>query len=198
MILLGFLLVLLAYLAGSLSSAIIICRMMRLPDPRTQGSGNPGATNVLRLGGKRAAAVTLVADILKGLLPVVLARVLTDSHVLAAATALAAVLGHLYPVFFQFQGGKGVATALGSVLGLAPVAALAMVLTWVAMAVTFRYSSLSALTSALLAPFYTFWLTAEPIYVVAIALISAMIIWRHRANLQRLISGTEAKIGARS
>lgn len=198
MILLGTILTLLAYLAGSLSSAIIICRVMRLPDPRTQGSGNPGATNVLRLGGKRAAAVTLAADILKGLLPVLLARLLTDGPFIPACAALAAFLGHLYPVFFQFQGGKGVATALGSVLGLAPAVAFAMVLTWLSMAVLFRYSSLSALITALLAPLYTFWLTGEPVYVVAIAGMSIISIWRHRGNLQRLLSGTEKKIGARS
>jgi glycerol-3-phosphate acyltransferase PlsY len=198
MTLLGVSLILLAYLAGSMSSAIIICRIMRLPDPRTQGSGNPGATNVLRLGGKGAAAVTLAADILKGLLPVLLARLLTDGPVIPACSALAAFLGHLYPVFFQFRGGKGVATALGSVLGLAPLAALAMVLTWLAMAVTFRYSSLAALTAALLAPFYTFWLTGEPTYVIAIVAVSIITIWRHRSNLRRLVSGTEGKIGARS
>lgn len=194
----GFALILLGYLAGSLSSAIIICRIMRLPDPRTQGSGNPGATNVLRLGGKRAAAVTLVADMLKGLLPVLLARLLTDSNLVTAVTALAAFLGHLYPLFFRFQGGKGVATAFGSVLALAPDVALAMIATWLAMAIAFRYSSLSALTAALLAPFYAFWLTAEPIYVVAIISISITTIWRHRDNLRRLVSGTEGKIGARS
>jgi glycerol-3-phosphate acyltransferase PlsY len=198
MMVLGVILILLAYLAGSLSSAVLVCRVMRLPDPRTQGSGNPGATNVLRLGGKRAAAVTLAADILKGFLPVLLARLLTDAPLIAACTALAAFLGHLYPVFFQFQGGKGVATALGSVLGLAPVVALAMVVTWLTMAMTFRYSSLSALTTALLAPFYMFWLVAEPTYAAAVATISILTIWRHRSNLRRLISGTEGKIGARS
>jgi glycerol-3-phosphate acyltransferase PlsY len=198
MILVGFILVLLAYLAGSMSSAVIICRMMGLPDPRTQGSGNPGATNVLRVGGRRAAALTLGADILKGFLPVLLARLLTDSPNTPACAALAAFLGHLYPVFFRFHGGKGVATALGSVLGLAPVVAVAMVLTWLTMAGTFRYSSLSALTTAILAPFYTFWLTAEPIYVGVVAGISIITIWRHRDNLRRLISGTEGKIGARS
>lgn len=195
---LGFALILLAYLAGSLSSAIIICRIMGLPDPRTEGSGNPGATNVLRLGGKGAAAVTLVADVLKGFLPVLLSRLLTDTPLVPACTALAAFLGHLYPLFFRFQGGKGVATALGSTLGLAPVVALAMIVTWLAMAITSRYSSLSALTTAVLAPFYTFWLTAEPIYVVAITCISIITFWRHRGNLRRLVAGTEGKIGARS
>lgn len=198
MMFLGFVLILLAYFAGSLSSAVLVCRVMGLPDPRTEGSGNPGATNVLRLGGKRAAAVTLAADILKGMLPVLLARLLTEAPVILAGAALAAFLGHLYPVFFQFQGGKGVATALGGVLGLAPVVALAMILTWMTMAITFRYSSLSALTTALLAPFYMFWLVAEPTYVAAIVAISVMTIWRHRSNLRRLVSGTEGKIGARS
>lgn len=198
MILLNITLILLAYLSGSLSSAIIICRLLGLPDPRTQGSGNPGATNVLRLGGKGAAAVTLVADILKGLLPVLLAHTLTDGPVIAACAALAAFLGHLYPIFFQFQGGKGVATAFGSVLGLVPLVALAMVLTWLTMVATFRYSSLSAVVTACLAPLYTFWLSAEPTYVVAIASLSVITLWRHRANLRRLLAGTETKIGARS
>ncbi len=198
MIVLGFALIVLAYLSGSLSSAVIVCRVMGLPDPRTQGSGNPGATNVLRLGGKRAAAVTLAADILKGCIPVLLARSLTDAPLIPAGAALAAFLGHLYPVFFHFQGGKGVATAFGSVLGLASVVALAMVVTWLSVALLFRYSSLSALITALLAPLYAFLLTQETLYVSVIGLISILTIWRHRGNLRRLVAGTEQKIGVRS
>lgn len=189
--------VLLGYIAGSLASAVITCRVMGLPDPRTQGSTNPGATNVLRIGGKKAAAFTLVGDILKGLLPVLLARGLSDSVVVWAATAVAAFGGHLYPLFFHFHGGKGVATAFGAVMGLAWPVALAMLATWVLMAVLFRYSSLSALTAAVLAPIYTLLLTAHPAVVVAIVIISVLTLWRHRTNLRRLFTGEEAKFGAR-
>ena len=197
MLAMGIALVVLGYLAGSLASAVITCRLLGLPDPRRQGSGNPGATNVLRFGGKKAALVTLVGDILKGLLPVLLARLLTDVSIFFACTALAAFLGHLYPVFFRFQGGKGVATAFGAVLGLAWPVALAMLFTWLVMTVSFRYSSLSALTAATLAPLYTFLLAPDPAYVMAITAISLLAIWRHRANLRRLLAGTEGKISAR-
>lgn len=189
--------VLLGYVIGSLASAIITCRVMGLPDPRTQGSTNPGATNVLRIGGKQAAAVTLFGDILKGLLPVLLARALSDAVVVWAVTAIAAFVGHLYPIFFRFQGGKGVATAFGAVLGLAWPVALAMLATWILMAVIFRYSSLAALTAAVLAPVYTLLLTAHPALLVAIIIISVLTLWRHRTNLRRLFSGEEEKFGAR-
>lgn len=188
--------VLLGYVIGSLASAIITCRVMGLPDPRTQGSTNPGATNVLRIGGKQAAAVTLFGDILKGLLPVLLARALSDAVVVWAVTAIAAFVGHLYPIFFRFQGGKGVATAFGVVLGLAWPVALAMLATWILMAVIFRYSSLAALTAAVLAPIYTLLLTAHPALVAAIVIISVLTLWRHRTNLRRLFSGEEEKFGA--
>lgn len=188
--------VLLGYVIGSLASAIITCRVMGLPDPRTQGSTNPGATNVLRIGGKQAAAVTLFGDILKGLLPVLLARALSDAVVVWAVTAIAAFVGHLYPIFFRFQGGKGVATAFGVVLGLAWPVALAMLATWILMAVIFRYSSLAALTAAVLAPVYTLLLTAHPALLVAIIIISVLTLWRHRTNLRRLFSGEEEKFGA--
>jgi glycerol-3-phosphate acyltransferase PlsY len=189
--------VLLGYVTGSLASAIITCRVMGLPDPRTQGSTNPGATNVLRIGGRRAAAITLFGDILKGLLPVLLARALSDAVGVWAVTAIAAFVGHLYPIFFRFQGGKGVATAFGAVLGLAWPVALAMLATWILMAVIFRYSSLAALTAAVLAPVYTFLLTAPPALLVAIVIISVLTVWRHRTNLRRLFSGEEEKFGAR-
>src|SRR5512145_106507 len=145
-------LVLVAYLLGSLSTAIILCRLMGLPDPRTQGSGNPGATNVLRFGGKKLAAFTLLGDMLKGLLPVVVASFITDNATVLALVAMAAFLGHLYPVFFGFRGGKGVATALGVLLGLSWQVGLAVLVTWVVMALVFRISSLSALIAALLSP----------------------------------------------
>ena len=146
-------LVVAAYLMGSLSSAIIVCRLMGFPDPRTQGSGNPGATNVLRYGGKRAAVIVLLGDALKGLIPVAIAQTLAISDTGLAAVAIAAFLGHLYPVFFGFEGGKGVATAFGVLLGLSWIIGLAVLATWLLMAFVFRYSSLAALVATMLAAF---------------------------------------------
>ena len=146
--------VVVAYLLGSLSAAIITCRVMGLPDPRGQGSGNPGATNVLRIGGKKAAAITLLGDFLKGLIPVLLASLLGVSALGLALVALAAFLGHLYPLFFGFQGGKGVATAFGAIIGLSLPVALAVLLTWVGVFALCRVSSVAALSAAALAPFY--------------------------------------------
>lgn len=190
-------LVLFAYLLGSLSSAIILCRLTGLPDPRTQGSGNPGATNVLRFGGKKLAVLTLLGDLLKGLLPVLLARWLGTGELALALVALAAFLGHLYPVFFGFKGGKGVATALGVLLGLAWPVALAAAATWLAMALIFRISSLSALTAALLAPAYMWWLTSSRELFAAVAVMSALLFWRHRSNIRNLLQGTEGRIGSK-
>lgn len=188
-------LVLAAYLLGSLSSAIILCRLLGLPDPRTQGSGNPGATNVLRYGGKKVAAVTLLGDSLKGLLPVLVAQGLGADPRWLGLVALAAFLGHLYPVFFRFQGGKGVATAFGALLGLAWPVALAVVATWLAMALLFRYSSLAALTAAVLAPLFTYlWAPAQ---LAAVACMCALLIWRHRSNIRNLLAGKESRIGSR-
>ena len=188
-------LVLAAYLLGSLSSAIILCRLLGLPDPRTQGSGNPGATNVLRYGGKKVAALTLLGDSLKGLLPVLLAQALGTSPPWLGVVALAAFLGHLYPLFFRFQGGKGVATAFGALLGLAWPVALAVLATWLAMAALFRYSSLAALTGALLAPLFIYaW---APAYLLAVACMCALLIWRHRNNIRNLVAGKEGRIGSR-
>lgn len=184
-----------AYLLGSLSAAIILCRLLGLPDPRTQGSGNPGATNVLRFGGKKLAALTLLGDMVKGLIPVLIARTLTADPLVLAAVAMAAFLGHLYPVFFGFKGGKGVATAVGVLFGLSWPVALAAILTWVAMAALFRISSLSALTAAVLAPFYMVWLDGRLPFIVMTAVMSLFLLWRHRANIQRLLAGEEKKIG---
>ena len=187
--------ILFGYLLGSLSTAIIVCRLLGLPDPRTEGSRNPGATNVLRLGGKRAAAITLAGDLLKGLLPVLLARVAGVSEPGLAGTALAAFLGHLYPLFFGFEGGKGVATALGVILGLSPWVALAALVTWLAMAFIVRISSLSALTAAVLTPVYGWWLVLPGSYQLVILLVVVLVIWRHRSNIRNLLSGAEDKIG---
>ena len=185
----------LGYLLGSVSSAIVLARLMGLTDPRLTGSGNPGATNILRYGGKTLAALTLLGDVLKGVVPVVIARALTDEPLVLALTAFGAFLGHLYPVFFGFQGGKGVATALGVLLALSPWLGLALVVTWVLVALISRYSSLSALLAALLAPFYAWWLLPGWPYLLVTTAIAALLIWRHRGNIQRLLAGQEAKIG---
>ncbi len=194
----------LAYLAGSLSFAVIVSRVMGLSDPRTYGSKNPGATNVLRSGSKAAAVVTLLLDAIKGWLPVVLVRWFGKPYGLEEGTlamvGLAAFLGHLYPVFFRFVGGKGVATALGVLLGISGWLGLAAGLVWLLVAFFFRYSSLASILAALsAAPVYiladgTAWITHRDI-VLAIAIMSALLVWRHAENLSRLIKGTESKLG---
>ncbi len=189
------LLIVFGYLAGSLSTAIIVCRIMGLPDPRSEGSRNPGATNVLRFGGKKAAAITLAGDFLKGLGPVLLARGLGVEETGLALTALAAFLGHLYPVFFGFGGGKGVATAFGVILGLSWLTALAALATWLIMAFAVRISSLSALTAAALTPLYAWLFGLPPVYVAAILIMVVILIWRHRSNIRQLLAGTEDTIG---
>ena len=188
--------VLLAYLLGSVSSAIIVCRVMGLPDPRTQGSNNPGATNVLRIGGKKAAAITLVGDSLKGLIPLLAAHVLGLGTAGLAATGLAAFLGHLYPVFFGFQGGKGVATALGVQFGLYWPLGLSVATIWLFMAKVIRISSLSALVSMGVAPFLLWWLWDDPWLIGMQVIISLLLFWRHRSNIRNLITGAEGRIGA--
>ena len=189
-----YLLVLGGYLFGSVSTAIIVCKLMGLPDPRTQGSGNPGATNVARLGGKKAALYTLAGDMLKGLLPVLLAHALHADPTILAATALAAFLGHLYPLFFGFQGGKGVATALGVIYGLYWPVGLLTTGIWLGMALVFRYSSLAALTAILSAPLGFMWLLPEQPIIVAMLVLTALLYWRHRSNIANLLSGKEGKI----
>lgn len=187
--------IVLAYLAGSISTAIIVCRMMGLPDPRSEGSHNPGATNVLRFGGKKAAAITLVGDFAKGLLPVLLARWAGLDETGLALTGLAAFLGHLYPVFFGFQGGKGVATAFGVILGLSWPLALVALAVWLFMAFVVRISSLSALTAAALTPLVGWWLGLAGRYLAALLLMVGLLIWRHRSNIHKLLAGAEDKIG---
>ena len=183
-----------AYLMGSLSTAIIVCKLMGLPDPRTTGSQNPGATNVLRIGGKRAAAVTLAGDALKGLLPVLIGYAFQQSLANLGAIGFAAFLGHLYPVFFSFRGGKGVATAFGAIVGISWQVGLAVLATWLVMAKLFKISSLSALTAATLAPLY-FWIIEANIPLLVISIImSIMLIFRHRSNIRNLIKGTEDTI----
>ena len=184
-----------AYLIGSLSSAIIACKIMQLPDPRTQGSGNPGATNVLRSGSKKAAIFALLGDSLKGFIPVLIAKWLGFSITIQAGIALAAVLGHLFPIFFQFKGGKGVATMIGSLLALAWQAGLAWLGTWLFVAILSRYSSLAAITASLLAPLYTWYFTQNIHATLIIAVMSMLIIIRHHRNIRKLLKGQESKIG---
>ena len=189
--------ILFAYLLGSLSAAIIVCKLMGLPDPRSQGSKNPGTTNVLRIGGKKAAAITLLGDLLKGLIPVAIAKVFITEPWVLAAVAFAAILGHLFPVFFKFQGGKGVATSFGVLLGLAWPAALAALGVWLAITAMFRISSLSALVAALTAPFAMLWFSPHIEFFWLAVLTSLVLLWTHRSNLQNLLAGKESKIGER-
>jgi glycerol-3-phosphate acyltransferase PlsY len=187
-------LVISGYLAGSLSAAIITCKLMGLPDPRTQGSKNPGATNVLRVGGKKAAAITLLGDAIKGVIPVIIAQILQQPPLILSLVALAAFLGHLFPVFFNFRGGKGVATFFGVLIAMTWQVGLATIATWLLMARLFNISSLSAITAATLTPLYMWWLRPEKEFIIVSIVISAMLLWRHRSNIQNLIAGTEGKI----
>ena len=187
-----------AYLLGSLSFAVIVSRLMRLPDPRSFGSGNPGATNVLRTGRKSAAALTLLGDALKGWVAVAGARMLGADESVVLLAGLAVFIGHLFPVFFRFQGGKGVATALGVLLGLNPWLGLACLATWVAMTILFRISSLSALVTALLAPVYAGLLAGWGDTAIAVLALSLLLIYRHKSNLIKLASGEEGRIGQKS
>ena len=189
-----YLLIPVAYLFGSISSAIIVCRLMGLPDPRTQGSGNPGATNVLRLGGKKAAALTLVGDMLKGFIPVLLANLSGVSALVLAATSLAAFLGHLYPLFFGFKGGKGVATALGVQFALGWQIGGGVALIWLLMAKGLNISSLAALVSMALAPGIVWLFRPVPELVVMQVIVTLLLFWRHRSNIRNLLEGREGRI----
>jgi glycerol-3-phosphate acyltransferase PlsY len=197
----------LSYLLGSLSFAVIVSKFMGLSDPRSYGSKNPGATNVLRSGNKKAAVLTLLFDAVKGWVPVV--WVLQHgapfelSEGTAAAAGLAAFLGHLYPIFFRFQGGKGVATALGVLMGVSPLLGLFVALTWLGIAWFFRYSSLAALLAAILAPVYyalladVLWWSFNGATLALLCAMGVLLVWRHRDNVNRLIAGTESKLGAK-
>lgn len=187
----------LAYVLGSISSAIVVCRLAGLPDPRGQGSGNPGATNVLRYGGRKVAALVFAGDLLKGLAPVLVARMLELSPSTIALVGLLAFAGHVYPVFFGFRGGKGVATALGVLLGYAWPPALVLAGIWVAVALASRISSLAAITAAALAPVVVWAMQPQFEYVVAALIMSLALLWRHRSNLRNLMQGVEPKIGSK-
>ncbi len=199
--------VLLGYLTGSLSFAVIVSRVMGLSDPRTFGSKNPGATNVLRSGSKLAAILTLLLDAAKGWLPVAMVKWFGVFYGMGDGTmamvGLAAFLGHLFPVFFSFKGGKGVATALGVLLGLNPWLGLTTALVWLLMALVFRYSSLASITAALLAPVVyllgdgAWWLASKSV-TLAVAVMALFLLYRHAENINRLIKGTESKLGKKA
>lgn len=194
------LLILGSYFIGSISFAVVVSKAMRLPDPHSYGSGNPGATNVLRTGNKVAALLTLVGDAAKGYVAIAIARVMVgvevDSWVLPLA-AIAAFVGHLFPVFHGFKGGKGVATALGILLAINWVLGLTTLSTWLIVAVFMRYSSLAALIAALFAPLYFIFLFGVQPMAAAVAAMSALLIWRHKGNIEKLLNGTEGKIGGK-
>ena len=182
------------YLLGSVSSAVLVSKLMGLPDPRQSGSGNPGATNVLRLGNKPAAALTLLGDVLKGVLPVLIAKYLDADPAGIALAGLGAFLGHLFPVFFGFAGGKGVATSLGIFLALNPLIAGLQVGLWALMALVFRYSSLAALATAIATPVLLSWQMTDPVLTGFGMILAALLVFRHRANIVRLVQGNESKI----
>jgi len=185
----------LGYLLGSVPFAVIVSRAFGLADPRSYGSGNPGATNVLRSGNKTAAVLTLLGDAAKGWLAVWLAGRLGAGEAALASVGLAAFLGHVFPVFLGFKGGKGVATAVGVLLGLHWILALAATLTWLLVALVTRYSSLAALLAAVEAPFVAWILSDRADIALPVAVMSMLLIWRHAANIRKLLAGTESKIG---
>ncbi|RTZ67227.1 MAG: acyl-phosphate glycerol 3-phosphate acyltransferase [Aquificaceae bacterium] len=194
MSLLPYLLVIFAYLVGSISAAILISKLLSLPDPRTIGSKNPGATNVLRYGGKRAAILTLLGDSLKGLVPVLIGHLLGLSYEWLVLVGIAAFMGHLFSIYYGFKGGKGVATAIGIYIGLNPIIGFAVIATWLSAAFAFNISSLSALIATLLAPFYFYFITRSPLLLLGLLLITLFIYWRHRSNIIAIINGTEDNI----
>jgi acyl phosphate:glycerol-3-phosphate acyltransferase len=191
-----------AYLIGSLSFAVIVSRALGLADPRSYGSGNPGATNVLRSGHKAAAIATLALDALKGYLPVLAALLLAERFGWGSGTValvgLAAFVGHLWPVFFGFHGGKGVATAAGVLIGFEPNLGLATLASWAIIAAFFRYSSLASLVAAIFAPFFYLLIWGGDALLGAIAVMSALLVWRHQGNIKKLLAGTESKLGQKA
>lgn len=184
-----------SYLFGSLSSAIIVCRIMRLPDPRTQGSQNPGATNVLRIGGKKAAAITLLGDTLKGFIPVFVAKCIGIESLGLGLVMLAAFIGHLYPIFFRFEGGKGVATLIGCLIALSLPVALCWIATFAIVVAVFRYVSLGSLIATVFAPFYVWFFMDDTSLAVITAVMTLLLIYRHHSNIKKLWKGQESKLG---
>jgi glycerol-3-phosphate acyltransferase PlsY len=183
-----------AYLLGSVCSAVIICRVFSLPDPRTVGSMNPGATNVLRIAGKHYAIMVLVADMLKGLLPVLLAQALSGNPVLLGYTCLAAVLGHMFPIFFQFRGGKGVATTLGGILGINLILGSMVIATWLLVVNFSRHVSLASLVAIVFSPFFSLFIFHGEQAFIPLLIVAFLVFYKHRDNINRLIDGTEPKL----
>jgi glycerol-3-phosphate acyltransferase PlsY len=202
---LDLLLIPIAYLIGSISFAVVVSKCMRLPDPHSYGSGNPGATNVLRTGNKLAAVLTLIGDALKGYFAVMLARILLGDESLTSTlnswllcgVVVAVFLGHLFPIFHGFKGGKGVATACGILFGINWILGLATLSTWIIVATFMRYSSLAALAAAVFGPIYFVFLFGFHPMAIALAVVSALLIWRHRSNIANLMNGTESRIGSK-
>jgi glycerol-3-phosphate acyltransferase PlsY len=202
---LDLLLIPLAYLIGSISFAVVVSKCMRLPDPHSYGSGNPGATNVLRTGNKLAAVLTLIGDALKGYVAVMLARILLGEQSLTASlhswvlcgVVLAVFLGHLFPIFHGFKGGKGVATACGILFGINGILGLATLSTWIIVAGFMRYSSLAAIAAAVFGPIYFVFLFGFQPMGLALLAVCALLIWRHRSNIQNLLNGSESRIGSK-
>ena len=200
------LLIPLAYLIGSVSFAVVVSKCMRLPDPHSYGSGNPGATNVLRTGNKRAAVLTLLGDALKGFVAVVLARMILGEGSLSSSlnswilcgVVVAVFLGHLFPIFHGFKGGKGVATACGILFGINWILGLATLATWIIVAKFMRYSSLAALAAAVFGPIYFVFLFGFHPMGIALLIVCALLIWRHRSNIHNLMNGTESRIGSKN
>ena len=185
-------LILFAYLLGSISSAILLSKLMGFSDPRSEGSNNPGATNVLRIAGKKAAFLTLVGDCLKGLIPVLIAHWLSDDSIVVALAGFSAFLGHCYPLFFGFKGGKGVATAIAVCVGYDWFVGVIIIVIWLLFAKVFKISSLAAIISFAILPALVYWQDGSWSTTVVFGLMSAILIWRHKANIQRLMQGTEA------
>jgi len=192
--LINILLIFSAYLLGSVSAAIIVCKMLGLSDPRTGGSGNPGTTNVMRLYGKKAAFLTLVGDIFKGIIPVLLAKVIVNSEFIIAMCGLAAFLGHIFPIYFKFKGGKGVATLIGILFATHWLLGVSYIITWILTALIFRYSSLAALIAALPIPIYSYFIEHNTQYTISFAVITIILFWRHKPNIYSLLNGKEDKI----
>ena len=192
--LINILLIFSAYLLGSISAAIIVCKTLGLSDPRTGGSGNPGTTNVMRLYGKKAAFLTLVGDIFKGIIPVLVAKVIVDSEFIIAICGLAAFLGHIFPIYFKFEGGKGVATLIGILFATHWLLGVSYIITWILTALIFRYSSLAALIAALPIPIYSYFIVHNNQYTISFAVIAIILFWRHKPNIYNLLNGKEDKI----
>ena len=198
-------LIALAYLIGSISFAVVVSKCMHLPDPYSYGSGNPGATNVLRTGNKRAAVLTLLGDAFKGFIAVVMARMILGEESLSSSlnswilcgVVIAVFLGHVFPIFHRFKGGKGVATACGILFGIHWILGLATLATWIIVAKFMRYSSLAAVSAAVFAPIYFVFLFGFYPMTMALGMVCGLLVWRHRSNIRNLINGTESRIGAK-